>query len=703
MMKKITRLFIGVMLILSISANAQDGLFISEITDPADIYSGRFVELFNAGAEAVDFSAITLYLSRQSNGGTGWGDVQLTGTIASGETFVLGGSAFEDVYGFPPDQETGIIIGNGDDAYFLYLDGDHSAGTLHDIFGAIDIDGTGEPWEYEDSRAVRIEGIIASNTTWSAAEWEISTANVADADPGAHHGSVSNDTLSQDGYSLTVQSDTVELGQLVEVLIFVNELSLSDNIISYQFDVGFDHSVLEYTGCEIAGTIAEGGEIAVNPNIAGQLSISFMNLAPLSGAGAVLKIHFNSSTVDSSVISISNAYLNNSSVQELTNGTIFIREIIPPTAAITYNDSINRFADTLIITATFSEMMNETNPVQIRFSGAATLSYAEMARQSAKVYTYSYQVPKADGDVSVMLSNGTDMWGNEVDSVPTSGDTFHIVRFSPGDVDDDGIILAYDAAITLQYSVGLDPIWTIDPLPWENWRDSTANVDGTGGISAYDAGLILQYSAGVITSFSGEGNKSFSIADVSVKIVENEIIFYSYGELLGLNIRTTNENDILGNPVVLEENFISAFNNEGTTYNIGLCTAYSPEEGSAIMKIPFNKPGSVTFHMLVNTEENIVTISLVTGTVEFEKEDISIYPNPAIDKLIINTGKYIKKDGYQIKVINQLGVTVFEDRIEESQYEIDLSDWPDQGMHFLQLTDSEGCTLITRKILRQYH
>ena len=82
-------MFIGAKIILSISIHAQNGLFISEITDPADDYSGRFVEIFNSGPATIDFNTVTFYLSRQSNGGTGWGDVRLTGTLTAGETFVI--------------------------------------------------------------------------------------------------------------------------------------------------------------------------------------------------------------------------------------------------------------------------------------------------------------------------------------------------------------------------------------------------------------------------------------------------------------------------------------------------------------------------------------------------------------------------------------------------------------------------------------
>jgi hypothetical protein len=700
--KKIfTRFFLGTMLIASVSAQAQDGLFISEVADPADDYTGRFIEIYNAGPEAVDFNVDTYYLSRQSNGGTGWGDVQLAGTVSAGEAFVIGGSLFEAIYGFAPNLQTGILTGNGDDAYFLFRDGDHTAGTLYDIFGAMDTDGTGEPWEYEDSRAVRVEGITAPRIIWTADEWEITPADVVDTDPGTHHDSSVGDTLLPGMYSLTVQSDTFEAGQPVEVLITVSELNTADNIISYQFEVGFDTSVLEFTGCDITGTMAEGGEIAVNPNVAGKLSISYMNLTPLVGAGAILRIHYNSLALDTSEISISNAWLNNIPIEDLTHGTMIIREVIPPTAALTYSDTVNRFADTLVIMATFSEMMDESNAVRLSLSGAAILTDAEMTRQSPTVYTYSYQIPKADGDVSVRLNNGTDLWGNEVDSVPTGGNTFHIIKFRPGDVDDDGIILAYDAAITLQFSVGLDPLPNMDPLPWEPWRDSTANVDGIHGVTAYDAGLILQYSAGILSSFSGEGNKSFSMADVSIDVVENKIIFYSHGELLGLNVSTTNENEILGIPVVLNQKFMSAFNNRGTNYNIGLCTAFPPENGIAIMNIPFNNSGSVTFNLLVNTEEKIVTVHLATGMVEFEKEDISIYPNPASQKLFIATGENLKTDKCQIKIINQFGATVFETRMNESRQEIDLSGWKEKGLYFLQVTDIESRIFNTRRLIIQ--
>ncbi len=634
-MKKIfMRAFIGAILIVSVSARAQDSLFISEVTDPADDYTGRFIELYNAGSEDVDLGTFTFYLSRQSNGGTTWGDVQLTGIVAAGETFVIGGSAFETIYGFTPDLETGILIGNGDDAYCLFRDGDHSIGTIHDIYGVIDTDGTGELWDYMDSRAERVVNVMIPNTLWTAAEWEIISANLTDCDPGTHHGSGS--PPSPGDFSMTLLNDTVDGGQPVEVAVLVSELTAADNIISYQFDIDFDISVLEYTGFSLTGTLAEGGTAVANSGVPGKVSVSYMNSTAITGAGNILILQFNSLLADTTALLISNAYLNSITVHNLINGTVLITETSPPTAFINYSDTVNRYADTLLITAIFSEPMDAANPVTLSLSGAVTLAATDMNRLTNTVYTYLYPILKADGVVTVRLSNGTDLWGNEVVSVPTGGETFTITAFTPGDVDDDGLILAYDAALTLQHSVGIDPLPETDPLPWENWRDSTANVDGTGGVTAFDAGLILQYSSGLISDFSSGAKKFASLTDVTVEVAGHHLFFYATGDLLGLNLSTTNENEILGTPEVLEEGFLSAYHMSETTYNIGLCTAYAPQEGVPFMKIPFLSSGSVTFHMMVNTKATVLTLELVTGVDEKGNEPISMYPNPATNWLKID-------------------------------------------------------------------
>jgi hypothetical protein len=163
-------------------------LYISEVADPSDVYQGRFVELYNAGGEAIDLAAGPWYLTKQVNGGTLY-DIELTGTVAAGATYVVAGyTNFAGLYPLAPapNQTHGSVSGNGDDGYFLYSGGDSTAGTLEDAYGVLNEDGTGMPWEYEDARAVRETSVTVGNPTWTASEWTIASAGVADMTPGVY-------------------------------------------------------------------------------------------------------------------------------------------------------------------------------------------------------------------------------------------------------------------------------------------------------------------------------------------------------------------------------------------------------------------------------------------------------------------------------------------------------------------------------------
>jgi hypothetical protein len=76
----------------------------------------------------------------------------------------------------------------------------------------------------------------------------------------------------------------------------------------------------------------------------------------------------------------------------------------------------------------------------------------------------------------------------------TNGTITSTIKY--GDIDVNGFVQAYDAALAIQYSVGLDPLPIADPLPWETWRIKVADVDGVVGVTANDASLILKYTVG---------------------------------------------------------------------------------------------------------------------------------------------------------------------------------------------------------------
>jgi hypothetical protein len=72
-----------------------------------------------------------------------------------------------------------------------------------------------------------------------------------------------------------------------------------------------------------------------------------------------------------------------------------------------------------------------------------------------------------------------------------------------GDIDNNGVVEAFDASLVQRFVVGIFP-GPAAPLPWQYWRLIRADVDGNLIIEAYDASLILQYWVGLINSFPVE-------------------------------------------------------------------------------------------------------------------------------------------------------------------------------------------------------
>ena len=107
-------------------------------------------------------------------------------------------------------------------------------------------------------------------------------------------------------------------------------------------------------------------------------------------------------------------------------GQNIIRDIAPPSADISYSSTEVRCGDDLLITAIFDEPMTESRPVYLQMDGAVS-EKMPMIRIGEDLYIFIYSVPGEAGTVSLSLSNGADLRGNEVSPVPNSGKSFEIV------------------------------------------------------------------------------------------------------------------------------------------------------------------------------------------------------------------------------------------------------------------------------------
>ncbi len=206
-----------------------------------------------------------------------------------------------------------------------------------------------------------------------------------------------------------------------------------------------------------------------------------------------------------------------------------------------------------------------------------------------------------------------------------------------GDVDDNDSIQAYDGALALQYSVDIDPIPSIDALPWDNWRVAAADVDRDGSVLALDASYILQKTVGLIDEFPNAAFKSLPI-ELIVQQDENHLVFATASEgLIGFNASIpTSDVLVFNEPIYSWSESIQAINQKENSLEIGIAS-HIPASGE-FMRIPFAITEEQSFEIEINKNNvtQVIAITLSTDGVEAELVSEKVrsfelgqnYPNP---------------------------------------------------------------------------
>ena len=163
------------LLTLFFSAISSSQVLITELADPNNDATARYVEIYNAGTSAQDMTGWTL--QRYTNGNSGLStnvvDLAPIGSLAAGSFAIIASNAtnFQTVYGMAADIDAGTGgpgDSNGDDQIVLY-----NGSTVVDIFGVPGEDGSGTCHEFEDGRAERKATVTSANPTWSSSEWNV--------------------------------------------------------------------------------------------------------------------------------------------------------------------------------------------------------------------------------------------------------------------------------------------------------------------------------------------------------------------------------------------------------------------------------------------------------------------------------------------------------------------------------------------------
>ncbi|WP_456422204.1 DUF5689 domain-containing protein [Lutibacter sp.] len=145
-------------------------IIITEVADPKNSVSSRFVELYNAGDSEINLTGWKL--NKYVNGSTtiSGSSVELDAiSVQAGKFVIIANTGYEAIFNDISDIQSSYISGNGDDVYELV----DNTGSTVDIFGVIGEDGNGTNWEYLDGRAVRNIEIIEPNSVFTVSEWTI--------------------------------------------------------------------------------------------------------------------------------------------------------------------------------------------------------------------------------------------------------------------------------------------------------------------------------------------------------------------------------------------------------------------------------------------------------------------------------------------------------------------------------------------------
>jgi hypothetical protein len=172
------------------SGSASGSLIITGVFDgPLPGGDPKGVEIYATTAIA-DLSLFAIGSANNGGGTDGPEAVLPTVSLAAGQFFYIANSAdghFTQWFGFAPDHlgAGGGVNHNGDDAIELFFDptGAFSGGeSVIDVFGDINTDGSGQPWDSLDGWAYRNDGVGANGGTFDANNWSFSGANAWDRD-----------------------------------------------------------------------------------------------------------------------------------------------------------------------------------------------------------------------------------------------------------------------------------------------------------------------------------------------------------------------------------------------------------------------------------------------------------------------------------------------------------------------------------------
>ena len=102
-----------------------------------------------------------------------------------------------------------------------------------------------------------------------------------------------NISLADDPVELRIPDTTAQIGDFIDIPIYVDNSLTGENVFAYQFKIYYYDYLLSFISIETAGTISQSwGAPAANANTTNYLNIAGAGASPLAGTGVLLYIRF---------------------------------------------------------------------------------------------------------------------------------------------------------------------------------------------------------------------------------------------------------------------------------------------------------------------------------------------------------------------------------------------------------------------------
>lgn len=111
--------------------------------------------------------------------------------------------------------------------------------------------------------------------------------------------------------------------------------------------------------------------------------------------------------------------------------------------------------------------------------------------------------------------------------------------------------------------------------------------------------------------------------------------------------------------------------------------------------------GLTVCHVTV-TDTLVINVNLVNSSPVAFNNTIKIYPNPTNDKINIDCGsQFLSLQNSSIRITNSLGQAMFEQKINQRYFELNMNNWTGKGLYLVYIVDSKGNITDVKKILLQ--